>query len=372
MLKIMTVVGARPQFVKAAVFSRKIREPEYASRIQEILVHTGQHYDENMSDVFFREMQIPKPDYNLEVGSGHHGATTGAMLAGIESLILKNKPDVLLVYGDTNSTLAGALAASKLHVPVAHVEAGLRSYMMIMPEEQNRRLTDHLATWLFCPTPVSIANLEKEGIEGVSRAKPNADNKSVVMCGDIMYEAVLFYRSLALSSNRKILEDLPEQFCLLTLHRAENTDTVERLSSIVRAINKHNEISFLFPAHPRTRKLMAQYGLQFHDHVRVIDPVGYFDMIALENACRFIMTDSGGVQKEAYSFEKPCVTLRDATEWVELVEAGWNFLAGADETNINAGLDWAKQLASSPKDHPSLYGDGNTASIIAHELLKAF
>jgi len=372
MLKLMTVVGARPQFVKAAVLSRKLREREYTSQIQEILVHTGQHYDENMSDVFFREMQIPAPDYNLEVGSGSHGATTGAMLVGIEGLILQHKPDVLLVYGDTNSTLAGALAASKLHVPVAHVEAGLRSYMMSMPEEQNRRLTDHLSTWLFCPTSAAVANLEKEGIPSIARTRPTADEKSVVLCGDIMYEAFLFYRSLALSLEMQILKDLPSQFCLLTLHRAENTDNIERLSAIVRAINRHKELFFVFPAHPRTRKLLAQYGLSFAEHVRVIDPVGYFDMIVLENACRFIMTDSGGVQKEAYFFAKPCVTLRDATEWVELVDTGWNFLAGAEEAKIGEGIVWAEQLAAHGREHPLLYGDGNTAAVIANEIRNSF
>ncbi|SLM11085.1 UDP-2,3-diacetamido-2,3-dideoxy-D-glucuronate 2-epimerase [uncultured spirochete] len=366
MLEIMTIVGARPQFVKAAVFSRQVRARPYADKIRETIVHTGQHYDENMSDIFFREMEIPEPDVNLGIGSGTHGAVTGAMLAGIERLILERKPDLVLVYGDTNSTLAGALAASKLHVPVAHVEAGLRSYMMIMPEEQNRRLADHLATWLFCPTNTAVENLAKEGIVHHGLAHPSADNKAVLQCGDIMYEASRYYRPKAMEQIEARLRALPDRFALLTLHRAENTDDPTRISAIVRALNRFDSIEFVFPVHPRTRKILAQYGLELKSHIHAIEPVGYFEMLALEDKCSFVVTDSGGVQKEAYFFQKPCITLRDATEWRELVEHGWNTLTGADETAILAAL------ASMPKygDDVTLYGDGTTAARIADALLS--
>lgn len=365
MRKLMTVVGARPQFVKAAVLSRKIREPEYAQRIKEFLVHTGQHYDENMSDIFFRDMEIPEPDANLGIGSGSHGAVTGAMLAGIEQLILQEKPDMLLVYGDTNSTLAGALAASKLHVPVAHVEAGLRSFMMDMPEEQNRLLTDHLSTWLFCPTAAAVANLSAEGIPNQNPKKPNADNKSVIVSGDIMLEASKHYRPKARERAGAIVKGLPRGFALLTLHRAENTDDVGRLASIVRAINARPDIPVVFPIHPRTRKMLDKANLRFASHVLMMDPVGYFEMLCLEDDCAFVVTDSGGVQKEAFFFDKPCITLRDSTEWVELVECGWNTLAGADETKILTAMD---QIAVPNNAKPPLYGDGNTARKILNYL----
>ena len=366
MLEIMTIVGARPQFVKAAVFSRQVRNNLFAKRIHETIVHTGQHYDENMSDIFFREMEIPEPDVNLGIGSGSHGAVTGAMLAGIETLILDRKPDLVLVYGDTNSTLAGALAASKLHVPVAHVEAGLRSYMMVMPEEQNRRLTDHLATWLFCPTDTAVENLAKEGIVDHGLAHPSADSKAVIQCGDIMYEASLYYRPKALAQSESRLRGLPETFALLTLHRAENTDDPARMTAIVKALNHFDGIEFVFPVHPRTRKILAQYGLELKSHIHAIEPVGYFEMLALEDRCSFVVTDSGGVQKEAYFFQKPCSTLRDATEWRELVEHGWNTLVGADEKAI------LEALAAMPKygDSTLLYGDGKTAAHIAEALLS--
>jgi UDP-GlcNAc3NAcA epimerase len=365
MLEIMTIVGARPQFVKAAVFSRRVRLPEYANRIRETIVHTGQHYDENMSDIFFREMEIPEPDINLGVGSGSHGAMTGAMLAGIEALILECKPDLVLVYGDTNSTLAGALAASKLHVPVAHVEAGLRSYMMIMPEEQNRRLTDHLATWLFCPTDTAVGNLAREGILPQGGSAPTADQKAVIQCGDIMYEASLFYRERA-RTQRRAISKLPAKFALLTIHRAENTDDPARLSAIIEALNHFTDIEFVFPVHPRTRKILQQMGLNLASHIHAIEPVGYFDMLVLEDLCSFVVTDSGGVQKEAYFFGKPCITLRDTTEWAELVAAGWNTLVGADTVRIMKALRQMPQYGQPG----ALYGDGTTSRIIADTLVS--
>ena len=352
-MNLLTVIGARPQFVKAAVLSRYIRDNPSLG-IQETLVHTGQHYDQNMSDVFFEEMDIPQPDINLHVGSGNHGKTTGLMLERIEDVILERKPDVLLVYGDTNSTLAGALAASKIHVPIAHVEAGLRSFMMAMPEEQNRRLTDHLSTWLFCPTQTALDNLRHEGIDNAASVKPDADNKRVALTGDIMYEASLYYRE---KSNARINES---GFILTTIHRAENTDNSARLTSIVKAINSLTRYKFIFPIHPRTRKKLEQQNLVFDSHVKIIDPVGYLDMITYESACSAVLTDSGGVQKEAFFFRKPCITMRDSTEWVELTDSGWNTLVGADTDKIITAVD----NINIPKNYPELYGDGLCAEKI--------
>ena len=360
-MKILTVIGARPQFIKAAVLSRYIKDNPSLG-IEEILVHTGQHYDTNMSDVFFEEMQIPRPQYNLHLGSGSHGKMTGTMLSGIEELLLEHKPDALLVYGDTNSTLAGALAASKLHIPVVHVEAGLRSYMMAMPEEQNRRLTDHLSTWLMCPTQTAVDNLKKEGIVHC-RKNPTADNKGVYLTGDIMYEASLFYRQ---NNKAKIMPELENKdFTLLTIHRAENTDNPERLTAIVNAINKCSNKNFVFPVHPRTRNILKNLNLEFDSHVKLIDPIGYFEMIAYEEKCNCILTDSGGVQKEAFFFGKPCITMRDSTEWVELVDSGWNTLVGANTDKIVETLCNVK----SPSELPLLYGDGHCAEKICKEIL---
>ncbi len=367
MLEILTVIGARPQFVKAAVISRLVRSEAWKGRVRETLVHTGQHYDENMSEVFFRDMEIPKPDYNLNAGSGSHGAATGAMLAGVETLIVERKPDVVLVYGDTNSTLAGALAASKLHVPVAHVEAGLRSYMMVMPEEQNRRLTDHLSTWLLCPTATAVDNLAKEGILDAGGARPSADHKSVAMVGDVMLDASTYYRVNARERGGKVLEGLPEGFCLATIHRAENTDDPGRLAAIVSAINAVPESPVVLPLHPRTRKVLARHGLSFAKHVRILDPVGYFEMLCLEEACSFVLTDSGGVQKEAFFFGKPCVTMRDSTEWVELVDSGWNVLVRADRDAIVAAI----KRPPEPSGRPALYGNGHAGQAILEKIFGA-
>jgi UDP-GlcNAc3NAcA epimerase len=358
-MNLVTIIGARPQFIKAAVLSRYIRDNPSCG-IKETLLHTGQHYDQNMSDIFFEEMDIPKPDINLQVGSGNHGKTTGVMLERIEEVILKNKPDALLVYGDTNSTLAGALAASKLHIPVAHVEAGLRSFMMVMPEEQNRRLTDHLSTWLFCPTQTAVDNLANEGIVN-NNTIPSSDKKCVAITGDIMYDASLFYRT---KSKVQINE---KDFILLTIHRAENTDDPKRLSSIVKAINNLSGYQFIFPVHPRTRKVLRDQNLEFASHVKMIEPVGYLEMIAYESACSAILTDSGGVQKEAFFFKKPCITMRDSTEWVELVTAGWNTIVGADTEKIISAI---KSLHT-PEHYPSLYGDGNCAQKICDILRQS-
>ena len=355
-MHILTIIGARPQFIKAAVLSRYIRNNPHLG-IKETLIHTGQHYDQNMSDIFFDEMDIPYPDYNLQIGSGSHGKMTGLMLEKIEALLLDLKPDAVLVYGDTNSTLAGALAASKLHIPVAHVEAGLRSYMMVMPEEQNRRLTDHLSTWLFCPTDTAVDNLKKEGIISTS-SLPSADNKIVCKTGDIMYDASLYYRK------KNVSLQTPNDFILLTIHRAENTDNIMRLKSIVDAVNSLSEKQFVFPVHPRTKKILVEHGLHFGKHVMLMEPIGYLEMLKYEDACSAVLTDSGGVQKEAFFFQKPCITMRDTTEWIELVSSGWNTLTGADSEKIISALKTVKL----PDQYPELYGDGKTAEKIVEIL----
>lgn len=355
-MHILTIIGARPQFIKAAVLSRYIKNNPQLG-VRETIVHTGQHYDQNMSDIFFTEMDIPQPDYNLHIGSGSHGKMTGLMLEKIEELLLELKPDIVLVYGDTNSTLAGALAASKLHIPVAHVEAGLRSFMMTMPEEQNRRLTDHLSTWLFCPTDTAVENLKKEGIISTGGI-PSADNKVVCKTGDIMYDASLYYRQ------KSGPLQTPSNFILLTIHRAENTDNPVRLKNIVDAVNSLSEKRFVFPVHPRTKKILAEYGLHFGSHVTLIEPVGYLEMLKYEEACTAALTDSGGVQKEAFFFQKPCITMRDTTEWVELVTSGWNTLTGADTKRIVSSI----RNIRTPKDYPQLYGDGHTAEKIIEVL----
>ncbi len=360
MIRIVTVVGARPQFVKAAVVSRLIRE-EFRGRVSEYLIHTGQHYDANMSDVFFQEMEIPPADINLAVGSGGHGQSTGQMLAGIERVLEKEKPDFLLVYGDTNSTLAGALAASKLLIPVVHVEAGLRSFNRSMPEEQNRVVTDHLASWLFCPTDAAVKNLQAEGIRDGDR------QVRVVRTGDIMLDASIFYRRKAAARTESIRRKLglDGAFFLLTVHRAENTDDPARLRAIWEAVSEIG-IKGVCPLHPRTRKMVDSLGLGHSPNVEIIEPVGYLDMIELESGCSFILTDSGGVQKEAFFFGKPCLTLRDETEWVETTAAGWNTLVGADKGKILSAVKNMKV----PAAKPDLYGSGDAGREILDSLLK--
>jgi UDP-GlcNAc3NAcA epimerase len=357
-MKILTIVGARPQFVKAAVLSRII-----ASRdgVEEILVHTGQHYDANMSDIFFEEMEIPKPKYNLDVNSLSHGAMTGRMLEKIEEVLTIEKPDLLLVYGDTNSTLAGALAAKKMHIPVAHVEAGLRSFNMQMPEEINRILTDRISDFLFCPTQAAIDNLKAEGFD-------NFDNQ-YFLSGDVMQDAALFYKNKAHVACESIQKLGDEPFVLCTIHRQENTDHPDRLKAIVAALNEINETKkVVMTVHPRTKKIMENSGLNIH--FTCIDPVGYLDMILLLQKCDLVMTDSGGLQKEAYFFHKPCITLRDQTEWVELVENGFNSVVGVDSKKIqeaythfaSANLNFEKEL----------YGGGAAGVNMINTLLASF
>ena len=387
MIKILTVVGARPQFIKAAVLSRLIGSEAYRGGLSQILVHTGQHYDENMSEIFFREMQIPAPDLNLGIGGGGHGKMTGEMLVALEAAIVERRPDLVLVYGDTNSTLAGALAASKLHVPVAHVEAGLRSRDKRMPEEQNRILTDHLSTWLLCPCAGAVENLGVEGIvdggrdgsRGSGGRGPSSDRPAVNEVGDIMLDASLFYRGLA-ARRPDSLRFLPGlglkgAFRLVTLHRAENTDDPRKLAAIVAALNRADDLELVFPLHPRTRKCLEAAGLSLGSHVRLVEPLGFLDMIELEASAACVVTDSGGVQKEAFFFRKPCVTLRESTEWVETLRNGWNQLVGSDTEAIVRAIDATLSFpARAGKGGPGAdieepYGDGHAGEAILERLL---
>lgn len=328
-MKLLDIVGARPQFIKVGPILRAIAKHnrEHPQRaIHEVLVHTGQHYDYTMSRVFFEELELKEPDYHLGVGSGTHGSQTGEMLKRIEDVLLKEKPDLVMVYGDTNSTLAGALAAAKLHIPVAHVEAGLRSFNKTMPEEINRVLTDHISDLLFCPTQTAVENLEREGI-----------TKGVHLVGDVMYDSVLYNVQLA-EKRSEILERLhlqPKGYALATVHRAENTDHPERLRSIFQALETiaADGLPVVVPLHPRTRKRLSALNLPFN-RLQIIEPVSYLEMLLLEKSAKIILTDSGGVQKEAFFFKVPCVTVRDETEWVETVELGWNVLVGCDPERI--------------------------------------
>lgn len=344
-MNILTVVGARPQFVKAAALGRHLR-----ARHSEYLVHTGQHYDDAMSEAFFRDLDIPRPDVNLGMGGGSHGAQTGAMLAGIEAIVVSRRPDAVLVYGDTNSTLAGALAAAKLQVPVVHVEAGLRSWNRAMPEEINRVLTDHVADILLCPSETAVANLRGEGV-----------TRGVHLVGDVMAEALAYACERAGSAPPPGVDgDAP--YYLATVHRAENTDDPARLARVLAALGALDR-PVIFPVHPRTRLAIKAAGLELPPAVRPIDPVGYLDMARLERGARAILTDSGGVQKEAYWLGVPCVTLREETEWVETVAAGWNVLAGTDTARIVAAV--ASALAH-PAERPDIYrGDGAPARCVA-------
>jgi UDP-GlcNAc3NAcA epimerase len=362
-MKILTIVGARPQFIKAAPVSRALRK-----QYQEILVHTGQHYDLNMSEIFFDELNIPKPEYGLEVGSGTHGQQTGQILMKAEDVMLKEKPDVVLVYGDTNSTLAGALAASKLHIPVAHVEAGLRSFNMRMPEEQNRIVTDHLSTLLFCPTDTAVNNLKKEGI-----------TEGVFNTGDVMYDAILYNskqveKTYTLQGCLSLLNCIAEfntdvvdfsslnsgQYYLATVHRAENTDNHERMEAFIHSLGSL-DFPVILPLHPRTRKIVREIHGGFPPNIIVVEPIGYQQMFFLTKNARTIITDSGGLQKEAYFLDVPCITVRDETEWVETLEGGWNVLSKPEAIESHAA--WFNRKKSTK----SFFGDGRAAEqIVSH------
>jgi UDP-GlcNAc3NAcA epimerase len=353
-MKILTIVGARPQFVKAAVISRVLKD---YPQIEEIIVHTGQHFDENMSAVFFEEMSIPKPDYNLNINGLNHGAMTGQMLEKIEEVLQKEQPDWVLVYGDTNSTLAGALAAKKMGLKVAHVEAGLRSFNMQMPEEINRILTDRISDLLFCPTFQAMENLENEGFN-------NFPSKTLNV-GDVMQDAALFYSSQA----QKPQPELPKNFLLATVHRAENTDDTVKLQTIFTALNElAQRHGIVLPLHPRTKQKLQQIHFDFaHSPITFIPPVGYLEMIYLLKTCKLVLTDSGGLQKEAYFFRKPAVTLREETEWVELVQHGFNRIAGSDESQI---IETA-ELMLAERDFEfdlNLYGNGKAGERIVEVL----
>jgi UDP-N-acetylglucosamine 2-epimerase len=356
-MHILTIVGARPQFIKAAVVSRVIRARH---GLRESILHTGQHYDANMSDVFFDELDIPRPAIHLGVGSSGHGKQTADMLVGIEKAIFDLKPDWMLIYGDTNSTLAGALAAAKLHLPVAHVEAGLRSFNRRMPEEVNRIVADTLSSLLFPPTQTAVENLAREGM-----------TRGVVKTGDVMYDAALYYgeRSAKSSTLLPTLGITAKQYVLCTVHRAENTDDPLRLRGILEGLRRiGTKLPIVLPLHPRTRNILKQQGLAEPSGVAIIDPVSYLDMVALERNAALLVTDSGGVQKEAYFYATPCVTMRDETEWVETVESGWNTLAGADPDRIEAAA--LRALAVRPPSHPPLYGDGKAGEQIVAALLE--
>jgi UDP-GlcNAc3NAcA epimerase len=354
-MKVFTVVGARPQFIKAAVVSHAINETE---GLEEVLVHTGQHFDANMSQVFFEQMRIPKPTHNLGINGVSHGKMTGRMLEGLEELMLKEKPDMVLVYGDTNSTLAGALAASKQHIPVAHVEAGLRSFNMKMPEEINRILTDRISAILFCPTDTALQNLSKEGFV-------DFDIK-IVPCGDVMYDASLHFAQVA---DQKQIEIPKGKYILTTLHREENTSSPERLSSIVEALNKiHKEIPVYMPLHPGTANRLKSIDVK--PQFNLLEPLGYLEMIKYIKGAKLIMTDSGGLQKEAYFFGKYCITMREETEWIELVSNGFNQLAGWKKEQILQAFEIASD--KEPFETGALYGDGDAAKKIASSIAEYF
>lgn len=355
-MKVATIIGARPQFIKAAVVSRAFRE--HPKNIQDIIVHTGQHYDTNMSDVFFDELDIPYPDYNLGIGGGTHGQNTGRMIEMIEEVIIQEKPDLLIVYGDTDSTLAGALAAVKLHVTVAHVEAGLRSFNRRMPEEINRVLVDHASDLLFTPTSTAIKNLESEGIS----------RETICHVGDVMYDAALYYSKKAENKSRIFnkLELESKKYVLATVHRAENTDSVDKLRGIFDGLGSL-DMPVILPLHPRTAKALYSHRLTLPKNIMAIDPVGYLDMVMLEKHAFIIATDSGGVQKEAYFHRVPCVTLRDETEWIELVDAGWNVLVGCSKDAINCAIISAKDINL---DCPDAYGLGDAGWSIVKNLIN--
>jgi len=378
-IKVLTIIGARPQIIKASAMSRCIRN-SFKGQIEETILHTGQHYDHNMSDVFFQELEIPKPDMNLNVGSNTHGKQTSEMLVGIEEVCLKNKPDFVLVYGDTNSTLAGSLAASKLHIPCIHIEAGLRSFNKKMPEEVNRIVCDHLATFLFCPTSSAMQNLEHEGFSLQSKGPYSADEPGIFLSGDIMYDNSIFFEQKAKSSST-ILKDLnlsPNNFSLCTVHRDHNTDNKVNFENIFLSlleIIKTQSLKIVLPLHPRTKKLMSSNlsesllsDIKKQNNLLIIDPVSFLDMIALESNSRIVLTDSGGVQKEAFFFKKPCVVLRPETEWIELVENGNNRLAAADQELIVQSFNHL--YSKNDYTYPSFYGEGNAAELICNIILK--
>ena len=350
-MKVLSIVGARPEFIQSTPLSRALRK-----RYQEVLVHTGQHYDYRMSQTFFDELGIPAPDYNLEVGSGSHGRQTAEMLIRLEEVIKQENPNLVIVRGDTNSTLAGALAASKLTIPIAHVEAGERSFNRQMPEEINRLVSDRISDWHFCASHAAVDHLAAEGI-----------TSTVFWVGDVMLDALSANLSLARKKSTILVEQelLPKQYVLVTIHRAYNTDDPERLTGIVKALNQVDE-KIIFPVHPRTRSALQRTGLDFGKHVALVEPVGYYDMVVLEENARMVVTDSGGVQREAYMLAVPCITLRKETEWTETVETGWNRLVSVEADEILQ--TW--HSFNPPQAHPPIFGDGTAGEKVADILAK--
>ena len=375
-MKILTIIGARPQIIKAAALSRAIRS-DYADRIREVILHTGQHYDANMSQVFFDEMGIPEADYNLNVGSGTHARQTAAMIEGIEDVFEKEKPDWLVLYGDTNSTLAGAIASVKLGIPVAHIEAGLRSFNKSMPEEINRITCDHCSTLLFSPTRAGVDNLAGEGFNINAPPPYSIDNPGVFHCGDVMYDNALHFSGIA-EERSKILDQMEVEkgnFILATIHRDGNTDIPDRLEAIFNAIIKiSHEQKLVIPLHPRTKKMIEKHpgnlveAIQESRNIMLVPPVSFLDMIMLEKHASLIMTDSGGVQKESYFYHKPCLILRPETEWVEIVENGSARICDADRKKILDGYHHFK--SNPPLSFPPLYGDGKAAWFVCEKLLQ--
>jgi UDP-GlcNAc3NAcA epimerase len=379
MLKILTIIGARPQIIKAAAISRAIKN-NFQTQLKEIIVHTGQHYDANMSQVFFDELNIPLPDYNLNVGSGSHGKQTAAMITGIEEILLKEQPQAIVLYGDTNSTLAGAIAASKIHIPIVHIEAGLRSFSKAMPEEINRIMCDHASTLLFSPTKTGYNNLINEGFKTNNVAPYHVDNPCIYHCGDVMYDNSLYFSQVA-ENKHEILQKfnlVPNKFILATIHRNNNTDEPERLNALFKSLNdisRQHNLDVVLPMHPRTAKLLEvnlypEILKEVKSNVgfKIIEPASFLEMITLEKNCCMVMTDSGGVQKEAFYFEKPCIILRPETEWIELVECGAAIVADANETRIKEGFN--NLISNTHLSFPKLYGNGSAAEFICSEILK--
>ena len=379
MIKIVTVVGARPQIIKAAALSRAIRN-SFADQITEIIIHTGQHYDANMSQVFFEELGIPNPHINLNIGSASHGEQTAKILQGIEKVLIAEKPDFIVLYGDTNSTLAGAIAASKIHIPVVHIEAGLRSFNKSMPEEINRIMSDHASTLLFVPTKTGIKNLEHEGISSGIQGPYSADHPGVFHCGDIMFDNLVYFSEIA-GQKTNIMQTLnleENKFVLCTIHRDNNTDSPERLQQIISAmcfIAENLGLKIVIPLHPRTSKIIETKlpkdlykRLSDNTNIHLIPPVSYLEMIMLEKNARLILTDSGGVQKEAYFFKKPLVVARPETEWVEIIENGAGIIADADEAKILESVEYF--LNKSSMHFPNVFGDGHAAEFICRTMLE--
>ena len=379
MKKIITVIGARPQIIKAAAISRAIKN-NFSDKILEVIVHTGQHYDENMSQIFFEELEIPFPNFNLNVGSGSHGEQTAKMLEGLENIYMQEKPDAVIVYGDTNSTIAGALAASKIHIPVIHIEAGLRSFNKAMPEEINRIACDHMSTLLFTPSETGHRNLLNEGIKNDQKEAASIDNPKIYLCGDIMYDNSLYFSAMSEQKSEilKELEITTDGFILCTIHRDTNTDDTANLNAIFRAllrIQKTSNLKIVLPLHPRTKEKLNSHldenlltEINQNKNFKIIPPLGFLDIISLEKNARLIITDSGGLQKEAFFFQKPCVILREQTEWIEIIENGNALIAGANELKIISSVETLFKRADFT--YPNLYGDGNAANFICKKITE--